>query len=226
MFTKDELRNEIIKAAKSSWSSTNKVLLLSTLGGLEDGEIARSARAHAGSLKSFISAEVSEVRIIEHSRVRSLIGVIPDDVTQDINTILEDTRGERNTRVYFKEHFWNAFKSPLDASKRRFVVSHDDDNSPEIVDIVSEEDPPTNSHEVPLKLIDNDATSDEVYDRIVKWIKDTGTHMGGYTKTARVKPRRESRVLLHRLLDALDECDAKRVSLPLDIAQKLSRIRT
>ena len=225
MYKKDELQRQIMEAVTRSWEADSKVLLLSALGDLKDGGIARSAREYAGSLKSFIDTEIPEVRILEHSQIRSLIGVVPNHVSEAADSILDKSRSETIRKVYFKEHFWNAFKNPLDSEKRRFVVSHTNVNSPDVVDIPSADQTPSNSHEVSRSLIERNISSDEIYDRIIKWIKDTGSLMEDYTKTTRMISEGGSRTLLLRLLESLDECDAKRISIPLDIAQKLSRIR-
>ena len=222
---KKDLQREIIDAVTRSWEDDNKGLLLSALGYLKDGMIARAARDYAGSLKSFIDAEIPEVRIVEHSQIRSLIGVVPNHITDEGDTILEMSRSARRPKWYFKEHFWNAFKNPLDKDERRFIVPHTDVGSPRVVDIKSTDAPPSGSHEVARRLIDENVSSDTIYDRVIEWIKNTGSRIEEYTKTIGTVSKGGGRTLLAQLLESLDECDAKRITIPLDIVQKLSNIR-
>ena len=225
MSTKTELQNKITETVESNWKNEQTVLLLSTLGRLDGGSIARYAREHASSLRAFIDTEVPRVKIVEHSRVGALIGVVPKDVTEDTDTILATRRRHKEGKLFFFQHFWKAFRNPLGSNERRFVVLQSNTSPLAIVDIGSHEAPPTPSYEVLHHLIDNNVTNDETYSRVLKWIADTGCQAEDFIR----KPKTTTSdgrhmTVLYRLLESLDESEAKRMNIPLDIAEKLSRI--
>ena len=63
MSTKTELQNKITETVECNWKNEQTVLLLSTLGSLDGGSIARYAREHASSLRAFIDTEVPRVKL-------------------------------------------------------------------------------------------------------------------------------------------------------------------
>lgn len=138
---KISLAELIVKVVKESWSTNKSPLLLSKLGNEEGGEVARSARVYAGSLARFIENEVTDVRIVKHSKIASLAGAVPKQITDDADHLLAQVQS-------------SSVKKTID-----------------------------------------------------------GTRNAG---------RKD---LLRCLLESLDESDARRIDIPLDIAQKLSQVR-
>lgn len=135
------LIREIAKIVEDNWKTTKSPLLLSKLGNEASGEIARNARSYAGSLANFIEKEVADVRIVNHSKIASLTGAVPERITDNPDDLLAQVQRSRAGKI-----------------------------------------------------------------------------TGGQQDVGR-------KDLLRFLLESLSESDAKRMDIPLDIAQKLSQVR-
>ncbi len=223
MAEKDTLIKKIDQMINEHWSKRETPILLSTLGNAEEGRIAREAREYAGSLANFIEKEVPSARIVKHSEVHSLIGAVPKQIAENADDLLESVQ-RSSKKARFVDVFWNAFRNPLDADKRRFVLPRSADLSLQIVEITSDEPAPDGSHEIPCNSIDQSVPVNETYSRIISWIEASACEVEDFVKTPVAQQDPGGRDLLRCLLESLSENDAKRMSLPLDIAQKLSRV--
>lgn len=223
MTERDALIKKIAGRIDEYWDKSGAPILLSSLGNTEGGEVARQAREFAGSLANFIEREVPRARIVKHSRVLSLIGAVPKNVTEDSDDLLENVqRSSKNAR--FVEVLWNAFKNPLDADKRRFVRPRSADEPLHIVDIDRDDPPPDGSYEIPGNSIDQNRSISDTHSRIVAWIEENSCKVEDFIKKPATTQNAGGRDLLRCLLESLSEDDARRISLPLDIAQKLSQV--
>ncbi len=202
-------------------------LLLSRLGGERNGDIAREAKEQAGSLGAYLRYRLADrVRMVQHSTERALIGAIPSDAdtggSGDFDTLLDRTRGHTTqTARRFLPAFWAGFRKPLHESSRRYmriqapVHFRDDlgDNKPDgFIEIQSEH------------VVGPDAEDTEVQHEIEAWLANNGLNPTSFLVTRTTESAQlPSHDLLGRLLVALDADDLKRLSMPLDIVNKLRR---
>ena len=222
-----DLDTRIVSLVRQCWDEHRVPLLLSRLGGEYSGNIAREAKEQAGSLGAYLHRRLADrVRVVQHSTKPALIGAIPLDAdtggSGNFDSLLEQTRGQTMQAVRrFLPAFWAGFRKPLHESSRRYMSVHapvhfrDDlgDNQPDgYIEIQSEH------------VVGPDAETTEVQQEIEAWLANNGLEPTSFlvTRTAE-STQLPSHDLLGRLLIALDSDDLKRLSMPLDIVNKLRR---
>ena len=221
------LESQIIRLVREWWDEHQTPLLLSRLGNQDNGEIARQAKEQAGSLGAYLQRRLSDhVQIIQHSTNSPLIGALPANVDLgaigDVNLLLDQTRSQAPRTVQrFHPAFWAAFRKPLAESKRRYMSIQ---TPPQFQDVIPD-DRPDGSTEVDRKyVVDPEAEVTEVQQTIQSWLADNGLESTAFLATRTTATAQlPSDDLLGRLLLALESDDLKRLSMPLDIVDKLRR---
>lgn len=219
-----QLDQQIVDLVEGSWKEENRPLLLSQLGNHENGRIGRYVKEQESSLRAYLRSQLSErVRVIQHSIVSSVVGVVPvdADISEDrIDEILDLTRTKpgRSTWQYHAA-LWTAFRIPLDSSKRRYISIHppihfddtsSEEQSPDYIEIKQED------------IVGPDAEGATVNQKIGDWLAEHGLDPTPFYRENRARSERlPSDDLLGRLLFALEPEDLERISIPLDIIKKL-----
>ena len=226
--TSPDLDRRVIDLVREYWEEHRTPLLLSRLGGQEDGSIARLAKQRAGSLAAYLRTGVTgHVRVIQHSTKHAVIGVIPADTETDANddaidALLERTQDQAaKATPRFHPAFWTAFRVPLEISKRRYMSIQ----APIRFQDGTSEERPDGFVEIEQKyIVGPDVEAAEVEKTVQNWLSDNKMDKAQFlwktkTDTARLPPND----LLGRLLLSLETDDLRRISMPLDIVSKLRR---
>ena len=222
-----DLDAKIVNLVNRCWEERQMPLLLSRLGGQDNGEIASGAKRQAGSLIAYLRQRlVNDVQVIQHSTKPPVVGAIPAGVDAGVNgdfdALLDRTRGQSEEATpRFQPAFWAAFRKPLDESKRRYMSVQ----APlHFRDAIPEERPDGFIEVEREYVIGPDAEMMEVQQKMQAWLANNKLEpssflLKGKTGTTHLP----SDDLLGRLLLALEPDDLKRVSMPLDIVGKLRR---
>ena len=221
------LDSRIVELVRQCWDEHRMPLLLSRLGGEYNGDIAREAKEQAGSLGAYLRQRLADhVRVVQHSTRHTVIGAIPSDVDAggggNFDTLLDQARGPaKQTAQRFHPAFWAGFRKPLHESSRRYMSAQ----APVYFRDVIGDNQPEGFTEIQRKYVvgpDVDAT--EVQQEIEAWLAENGLEPTPFLMTRPAETAQlPSHDLLGRLLLALDPEDLKRLSMPLDIVNKLRR---
>lgn len=219
-----DLNNRIVSLVEKHWEENNVPLLLSRLGDHDNGDIARSAKQKAGGLAVYLRRElVNHVRVIQHGTKPTITGVIPANAEikdDEIDEFLDRTSSKSmNVTPRLHPAFWAAFRKPLDAHQRRYMSVQEpfyfQDTVPEnkLDDLV----------EVAAEYIAGpDSDSMEVHRRARDWLSANQIEEVRFFSKEEARERRPySNNLLDKLLLTLEPEDLKRISMPLDIVNKL-----
>lgn len=220
-----ELKDKIFQVVDDFWNSKERPVLLSLLGSLENASIAKNVKKLGFSLREFLSQEMSEsVSVGTHSKNKVLVGVYPKRIgalgQAKLDSLLEENSSVSSSMPRFHKTYWAAFKVSLARTERRYVSISD---QPSFRDIGAKEAPPANAVEVDRKFITtSSASSDQdVYSQVVEWAKENDIELDWLTLGFYSKRSSQPENLMLSLLEALDPTDLKRVSVPLDVVQKL-----
>ena len=220
----DELDNRIVGLIRQHWEEEKKPLLLSQLGSLDSGRVAKGAKSLMGSLGVYLRVRLAgKVRVLQHSTKPVVVGAIPSDVdvpASDVDRLLgQGSEGGKGVGRY-KAAFWAAFRKPLDPSERRYLhvdqPCHFRDSGDEAVA----------GHgytEIERSFIaDQGADDTKTEESIRAWLESKGMEAQEFyqSRDGTSLPHDD---LLGRLVSALDAEDLKRMTVPLDIVQKLRR---
>ena len=221
-----DLDNRIVGLVCQFWNEHQMPLLLSQLGGQENGEIAKVAKQRAGSLGAYLRLELTNhFRVLQHSAKPPVIGVIPVDAEVadgEVDALLDRTHSQSpKTARRFHLAFWTAFRKPLDVSKRRYMSLQ----APIHFQDMSPEDQPDGFVEIERKYIASlDADAAEVRRQTQDWLHANDIEQALFIWPSQSSVKHlPSNDLLARLLLALGPDDLKRISMPLDIVNKLRR---
>ena len=222
-----DLDGRVINLVRECWEEHQMPLLLSRLGGQDDGSIAKLAKQRAGSLKAYLAQQIADhVRLIQHSTKSAVIGAIPADVQtgehEDADVLLERTQDPTmKATPRFHTAFWAAFRIPLDTSKRRHISIH----APIRFQDVTSENIPDGFIEIERKyIVGADAEATEMEKRAQDWLSDNQLEQTRFLWKAKTETTHlPSNDLLGRLLLALTPDELKRISMPMDIVRKLRR---
>ena len=220
-----DLNDRIIELVQNCWDEHHKPLLLSRLGNLDRGEIARLVRQYSSNLRSYLHSHLADsIQVVQHSTRPELVAAVPShaalDATDDIDTVLEKTLNESiATATRYHPAFWAAFRIPLDESNNRFMSTrrpvrfHD-----------SPGDRPDGFIQIaPNYVAGPDADYADVQKKVQEWLADNELQPTPYLSAVRSSGSEQSVDLLDRLLHALDPSDLERITMPLDIVLKLRR---
>ncbi len=221
-----EIDSRVVELVGECWAKHSKPLLLSQLGSRDDGQLAAVAKQQAGGLAAYIRSRLADqIRVIQHDAMPELVGAIPAETEikehGGPNALLERTRSEPGGTARFHRALWAAFRRPLDKSKRRYM-SHREPIHFE--DVPLGEQRVGDFTEVDSSYIVETGDAAQVQEKIEDWLAANSLDL----TTFQVAKRRESSSLpandlLGRLLVALDRDQLSRISMPLDVVDKLRR---
>ncbi len=221
-----DLTGEITELVTKHWNDHNAPILLSQLG---QGEIGSRAKKEAGSLIAFVQTRMAgKLHVIRHSAVAQVVGVLPAEVAIEPGSedaLLDRTRSNaRPEEQRFHPAFWAAFLKPLDSSAKRFLWR----DPTRFRDVVGEGAVPDRDQaiEIHRKYIIEDAEPEAVRARIQQWQEANDTEVAPFL--ARPGKRDEGLPaddILGRMLEVLEVEDLRRLSMPMDIVNKLRRHR-
>ena len=222
-----DLDDRIVDLVRECWEEHGIPLLLSRLGGEDDGRIARFAKQEASSLGAYLRHRLdTRVRVIHHSSKPTVAGAIPTDVAAGVNgdfdMLLERTHSQSpRTIPRYHPAFWAAFRKPLDESNGRYVSVQ----PPLRFQDTLPEHKPDGFVEITREyVLGPDAEVAEVQQRIQDWLAANKLDPAPFLlKNEANIARLPSDDLLGRLLLALEPDELKRISMPLDVVSKLRR---
>lgn len=220
----EDLDNRIVSLIRQHWEEEKKPLLLSQLGSRDSGNVAKRAKSIMGSLGVYLRVRLSErVKVLQHSTKPVVVGAIPSDVevpASDVDRLLgqgpEPGKGDRRYNVAF----WAAFRKPLDPSERRYLHIEQPRHFRDSADEAVAEPGYT---EIERSFIADQGVDDtKVEESIREWLESKGMEAQTFyqSRSGTTLPHDD---LLGRLVNALDAEDLKRMTVPLDIVQKLRK---
>ena len=219
----EKLDSRIEELIRKRWEE-RRPLLLSQLGSQDDGEVAKVAKSKMGSLSAYLRTRLpTKVKILQHSTMTVIIGVVPADANipeADIDRLLEETIGSGGRRYHAA--FWAAFRKPLEPSLRRYLHVK---RPPHFKDTGSEETVGAGYTEIDRTFIASlDADNAKVEESIRGWLESTEIEAQTFYQN---QSARETTLphddLLGRLLTTLNADDLRRMTIPLDVVEKLRR---
>lgn len=229
-----ELKSTIEELVLAAWVQ-KKPVFLSKLGAHNGGEVARKAKEISGGLSMYLAQNLNDdFIVIKHSKNPPIIGLVPRNAETekitDFDPVLEQLlsrTGDHKTQ--FRISFWTAFRKKSESDQRRYIEI---EGYNKFLNLPSEADPPEGMIEIPLDYIasEDEVSDTSIYQNIEKWAQANDFSLekfsvGGLTPSKRVgfPQLPKDATTLDRLLGALDPSDLKRIEMPLDIIQKLSR---
>ncbi len=218
---------EIVDLVRQHWDDTHLPFLLSQLGNRKDGKIAKEVKEKADGLAAYLRQELADhIDVVRHSINHPLIGAIPADANiPDCNVdVLFNKIGDRSKEspTRFHSAVWTAFRKPLrDDMKRRYISVQ----TPFRFQDIESEAPPDGSVEIDRNsILGFDAEAVEVQESIQKWLAAKKIDQSRFLATpSKIDKTQLSDNLLARLLEALGPEELRRISMPLDVVDKLRR---
>ena len=222
-----ELADRIVRLVEEHWDQHEKPLLLSQLGSLDNGEIAKSTKQESGGLKAYLQDHLADrVRVIQHSSNFTVIGAIPAQATLDDNISIDELffrLSHQPAKQVARYHpaVWAAFRRLLEESKLRYLKI----TTPVHFVDIAEDEKPEGFVEVDRKFIaDSNADPSEIEENIISWVQNNKLEISIFQAKRRLPGMHfPSSDLLSKLLASLGEEDLRRISMPLDIVHKLRR---
>jgi hypothetical protein len=230
------LNKEIVEGVKNWWEKEKRPILLSQLGALSGGDVARSARKFSLSLSHYIETQLCErITLLRHSIRPVIVGAVPSLIANgiaNVDEILEQSVGRKTTTagahaVRFLPAFWFAFRKPLEEGKRRYLRT--DGSRLEFLDLGEMETQLDGDVEIESDFIakTRETPYTETHEKIQQWADKNGASFLHYTQPQFTNLARKDEIgrknLLAMLFTSLAEKDLSRISVPLDIALKLAR---
>ena len=223
--TETELANRIVQLVEAHWTEHKKPLLLSDLGSLENGAIGKVAKETSGSLKAYLQDHLSDrVTVVQHSSKLAVIGALPAGAEIDEDLSIDDlffVSQKQTVQSVARYHpaVWAAFRKPLANDKLRYVSR---DGVLHFVDVTTES-APEGFVKLDGELIDaGDGDPRLIESRILQWIDQNGLDVTRFLlKRTASGSKFPSNDLLSEVLTSLEVEDLRRISMPLDIVQKL-----
>lgn len=215
----DELDRRIVDSVQQHWDDQQAPLLLSELGGR--GDIGVRARNAEGSLANYLRARLADsVEVIRHSAKSSVVAAVPAGAAGglDFDSLLDKPVGRSpdTSQLRFVSALWAAFRRPLNAGEERYVSVQ---RPIRFVDVAAGEQP-ANRIAIPRECISG---APGAIERINKWIDENKLDRTPFLFEERACERLPSNDVLGRFLLALDPRDLARISIPLDVVDKLRR---
>ena len=229
-----QLKNVIKELVGAAWAQ-KKPLLLSELGAHDGGEVARKARQISGGLSVYLAENlVDDLIVKKHSKNPVVIGVVPRNAETekitDFDPVLEQRLSQpEHKKIQFRKSFWAAFRKKLEPGERRYIET---EGYNKFESLPPEADPPEGMMEILREYIaaDDEVSDTGIYQNIEKWAQANHFSLEIFSWRELLSVRRvkfsqlpKGATTLDRLLGALDTSDLKRIEMPLDIIQKLSR---
>lgn len=232
---KDELNEKITALANETWDAEKRPILLSQLGAHDRGEITRVAKVYANSLSKYIDTELQDkIRLVRHTQNPVVVGIVPKgpetDSISNFDSVFErrfKSKNQQEMPIRFHPIFWRAFKRSSETGHKRFLITGD---RLEFLDISDSDEPPDNAIEIEIQFLSDPtkvASDEEIFKKIEAWadlheLRPNQFSFGAVARKFSELKGQDSRSLLNHLLNALDQDDLKRISLPMDIVRKLT----
>jgi hypothetical protein len=213
----------LVREIERLWGESKVPVRLADLGKTDP---AIRAKGHGKSLSHYISSYLGDrVSVLKHSTINSLVAVVPkgkeptpeaSDAALTVPSVASSAGDEKIPR--YNAALWKAFRAPIEGGKRRFVVSL---NPVEVVD-QPETSAPIGTEVKAAEIVDSSSATD-VHKMILDWAARHGIPPTSLVLSARKATAGITTSLLARFLDALGPEDLERISMPLDIVQKLHK---
>jgi hypothetical protein len=223
------LKKDIVEITQQHWEQTSRVLLLSTLGHTltQRGYDLRSDLGHR-KLEPFIQIELNDKITTVVSPYDPLVrGVIPSGKQVDLRELFRKPEAVKQ-RVNFDRRLWVAFSRPIAADRQRLICFE-----PDIVvdDVPADTPKPGGWYLVPEGLIVPPGAmavtlrNEQLQRGILKWLEDIRVDVAKAKARPAESPLASGNSVLDILFTILDSKDLERISVPLDIIEKLLRRR-
>ncbi|MXY51454.1 MAG: hypothetical protein F4Y86_02845 [Gammaproteobacteria bacterium] len=218
------LVEQAVQLVERCWAEREVPLLLSELG---SGEIGKGVRTEGVGLARFVETRLQgRVRLIKHKDVAQLIGVIPWHVDvrdeQHESGLLERTRrATPQGEGRFEVGFWAAFRKPLGSGRTRWVRS---EKPVRFEDVREGFSAPDGFIQVERSfIVDPGGDANDVVESMERWSKEVDVPLGTFQRARARTSGEATDDLLGKLLATLDEDEMRRVTMPLDVVNKLRR---
>lgn len=225
----DDAKNQIIEICRDHWRRTGKACLISTLGQRLSADAKLSITLQTGmKLQQFVlSSMANDLRIERRPGIEDDIGLFPKgtELPLDLSTYFSVTTREGLVVPRYVPSVWAAFAVPIPPGKRRHFDSH----ALRFYDLDETMPPPPGTFEIsPDKVPPSDAgdRTTIVAENLRAWLKDRGLDESKFVAKVPTQvnaPTRAEGTVLYAFINALDEKDLGRMTLPLDIVAKLLR---
>lgn len=225
------LQNEIKRFVNERFEETRRIVLLSLVGqSLSRDGIDVKGILHEQKLADFIRDSLSDsLSLVALPTDPKVIGAYPIgvDLASEIDPFGTEKRkpisDDKNNVVRLeriKREVWAAFSHRLSSTHQRAFRLKP---IPEYIDFEETEDRP-NGYPIPRDLIvppggDPSTRNAEIFKNISAWSANSGIPFSDLLDD--LHPRRPSKSALDVMLSSLGESDLARISLPLDIVNKL-----
>jgi hypothetical protein len=179
------------------------------------------------SLRQFIEAHLKDrVSILRQRPGSSIIGIVPAEAEKlDIGkNVFQAPEHSSSTPQYlgFKTNVWHAFESQIPEGQKRWLILGDK------AEIVDQAEPPSSdktAYEIDNSEFDiRNKSGKELALAIKEWAEDKDVPLNQITRNRSLKKNiyfDQNSNLLDELFRRLDATDLSRISMPLDIVEKL-----
>jgi hypothetical protein len=216
------------------WTNTGRALRLSNLGGVLNREFDLAEITKGAKLASFLRlSPPSGIQLLQSPTDGQVWAAAPAEVGNDEETVRKlfaptermsfsnATEGEFPT---IQREVWRAFAIPVAEGNKRFL----DSKEVKVFEIQPGDTPPTNVTEIERQyIISNDQSSSAaakivIQNNISKWCS---AHNISISSLVISRPEDQKSSALSAILDALSDEELSRITMPLDLAKKLLKIR-
>ncbi|HEY4370990.1 MAG TPA: hypothetical protein VGN52_03550 [Burkholderiales bacterium] len=223
----EALKTHIKTKVDESWAS-GRVLLLAELGkSIKDGAPELTQALQGRKLSDFIASQMQAiVKIARPSSTSKAVGIVP------VNAVVGDNIGQffssRSEPIRFQKAIWMAFSKEIAPGTKRLVTF---DPSLTYIDVPANEE--SAGSEITSALIPPVGDPKHIRDaKIGENIRQWATGVGiGLEKIVQKgvgmlsQPSDNSRSVFSALMATLSHDEQRRLSLPLDIVEKLLKSR-
>lgn len=219
-----QLADRVTELVGEHWHKRHEPLLLSQLGGADQGEVGRRAKELSGNLAAFIKHHAADrVRLASGSAHPLVVAAVPVNVDQNVEVddlLVRARERAENSGPRFHRAFWAAFRVPLGEGNTRFVSTRmpiQFEDTPSTM-----ENHPTGYVEVERQYIAGAECDVQGVQRLIaRWLDANELEQGTFLATNSAVSNLPKHDLLGHLLIALDAEDLKRMTIPLDVVRKL-----
>lgn len=211
----------LVEEIERWWTNKHEPLLLSKLGQLA---AARGFVLHqelgGRKLSQFIQQELAdELEVKSPNDSGILLSAIPKNWSVVEAALPIDDKPDGSPPAGLNRAFLSAFGRPIADGFERWVRI---DPPIRFRDLPSDQRPTEDYVQIDRSLLTNPSSDFEAFAQANKWISAKGFEIQRFMLKAKAQVRSD-KSLLSQLIESLTESELKRVSLPLDIVEKLMR---
>ena len=222
--SENEMAGRIVKSIEDHWAEHKKPLLLSQLGGKENGNVAHVAKEKSGSLKAYLENHFSDkVRVVQHSSKPQVIGALPERIANSdgnsIDELFSVPCGRKAVAVArYHPAVWAAFRKPLDSGNERYLC---------VEGLIRFEDVTSELNRAGFVKVDRefigsmDSDPKAIETNILHWTDKNDLDASRLQFRKPSERQFPSNDLLSAILASLGAEDLRRISIPMDIVHKL-----